>query len=86
MRWLLLISTFIMLFITYEAFVFCGILKDADYSQILKGFGKSGTNSSLKAQNEAKNYYRINYITSVPFAFLAGTVFIVIETYKAFFS
>ena len=75
-----------MLFITYEAFVFCGILKHADYNQILKAFRKSEINSSLKAQNEAKNYYRISYITSVPITFLAGTVFIVIETYKAFFS
>ena len=85
MRYLLLLATFFMVFITYESFVFVGILKRIPYSHLAKAIGLTQKSISLKAQNEVKEYYHRQFII-VPIAALAATYFIAKLTYEAFSS
>ena len=85
MRWLLLASTFFMVFITYEAFVFTGILKKIPYSQFIKAVGWPQKSISLQSQNEVKEYFHRQYIFIAMFA-LTITCFMAKLTFEAFFS
>ena len=84
MAWILLISTFVMAFMTYESFLFIGIIKSSPHDLLLKMIDKS--NSSLNEKDKIKKNYQTFYTLKVPIAFLIGTIFMAHLTYKAFFS
>lgn len=61
-----------MIFITYEAFLFAGILKKIPYGHLIKAMGLPQKSISIKAQDEFKEHYHRQYIM-VPIAALAAT-------------